>query len=143
MTKLLLDTNLLFYAVDHTSSFHRLSSRFIDEVESDLYTTSKNISEFLVSTTRGDSPTLTIAQVLDEVERFKKFLTILYPVQASLLELEKLLTHYQVRGKKIHDYEIAAIALTNNISQIATFNEQDFKEISRIEVINPAHYSFE
>lgn len=138
MTKLLLDTNLLFYVVDRTSIFHSLSIQFIDEVEADLYTTSKNISEFLVSTTRGDDPTLTIRQAVDETKRFQKFLTMLYPSQESFNELIRLLQQHEPKGKKIHDYEIAAIALANGITQIATFNEKDFTGITKLQVINPA-----
>ncbi|MGB3587899.1 MAG: hypothetical protein WBA23_15230 [Tunicatimonas sp.] len=56
MNRLLLDTNLLYYAIDQASIFHKTSQRFIDETDSKLYTTIKNIGKFLVATTRGDDP---------------------------------------------------------------------------------------
>ncbi len=137
MSKLLLDTNLLYYAIDKASSFHSISLRFIDEVDSDLYTTVKNISEFLVSTTRGDDPTLTVEQALNAVRDFQKFMAILYPDNRSFSQHQELLLHYSPKGKKIHDYEIAAIALANDITQIATFNADDFAKITKITVVNP------
>lgn len=137
MNKLLLDTNLLYYAIDKASSFHSASRQFIDEADGELYTTIKNISEFLVATTRGDSPTLTSNQALESVEEFQEFTTILYPNVESFDRHKSLIQHYSPRGKKIHDYEIAAIALANGISQIATFNASDFAKIAEIAIITP------
>ncbi|MDF9799726.1 putative nucleic acid-binding protein [Catalinimonas alkaloidigena] len=48
-----------------------------------------------------------------------------------------MLEHYQPRGLKVHDYEIAAIALANGITRIATFNSKDFSGIEDIEIIVP------
>ncbi len=137
MNKLLLDTNLLYYAIDEASKFHSVSLQFIDEVYSELYTTTKNISEFLVSTTRGDDPTLTVEQALDAVEDFQQFMTVLYPDNKSFTQHQDLLRRYGPKGKKIHDYEIAAIALANGITQIATFNAPDFSKITEITIVNP------
>ena len=137
MSKLLLDTNLLYYAVDTASMFHSTSQRFIDQVDEELYTTTKNISEFLVATTRGDSPTLTPDQALGAIEDFSKFITIVYPDERSLDQHKLFLKHYNPRGKKIHDYEIAAIAVANDIRRIATFNASDFAKITEVTVVAP------
>ncbi|MGB3777838.1 MAG: PIN domain-containing protein [Tunicatimonas sp.] len=137
MSKLLLDTNLLYYAIDKTSAFHLASQRFIDEVDHDLYTTAKNISEFLVATTRGDSPTLTPQQALESVQDFQKIMTVVYPNEKSFSQLRTLIQQYNPKGKKIHDYEIAAIAIAHGITLVATFNSSDFAKITEITLVDP------
>jgi predicted nucleic acid-binding protein len=137
MSKLLLDTNLLFYTIDQSSSFHAATTTFLDETENELYTTSKNISEFLVATTRGDSPTLTPEQALNAVDGFRQFITVLYSTEDTFDQFNTLMQKYQPKGKKIHDYEIASIALANGINQIATYNTSDFAGITEITVVTP------
>ncbi len=137
MSKMLLDTNLLYYSIDKTSAFHSVSQRFIDEVDNDLYTTTKNISEFLVATTRGDSPTLTPQQALESVQDFQKIMTIIYPNEKSFSQHKTLVQQYNPKGKKIHDYEIAAIAIAHGITLIATFNSSDFAKITEVTLLDP------
>ena len=137
MSKLLLDTNLLYYAIDKASAFHSVSQRFIDEVDDDLYTSTKNISEFLVAITRGDNPTLTPQQALKSVQDFQKIMTILYPNEKSFGQHRTLIQQYSPKGKKIHDYEIAAIAIAHGITRIATFNLSDFAKITKITLVDP------
>jgi len=63
MTEILLDTNVLVYALDQDSRFHLWASRFFHDENVQCVVTSKNISEFLCVTTRGDNPALTIASI--------------------------------------------------------------------------------
>jgi len=137
MNKVLLDTNILVYAIDIASTFHHKSITFIDEFEGELYITAKNTSEFLTATNRGDEPMLSVKQALDEIEGFQKFASILFPDENSLTKFKGLLNRYHPKGKKIHDYEIAAIALSNGIIQLATFNGADFLKLDEVEVIEP------
>ena len=60
---------------------------------------------------------------------FIKFLTILYPTEASFKIFRTLLQQYAPTGLKIHDVEIASIGLAHHIKQIATFNDKDFEGI--------------
>lgn len=139
---ILFDTNVLVYAKDQPSSFHNKAVRFLDNYEGEIYTTSKNLTEYLVATTRGDTPISPLSEALEDIDDFINVFSILYPDKKSYQKLLQLLTQHQHRGKKIHDYEIAAIALVNNIKQIATFNEKDFSGIAGVQVINPAHHTF-
>ncbi|MEK6476246.1 type II toxin-antitoxin system VapC family toxin [Catalinimonas sp. 4WD22] len=139
---ILFDTNVLVYAKDQPSSFHDKAVQFLDNYEGEIYTTSKNLTEYLVATTRGDTPISPLSEALEDIDDFINVFSILYPDKKSYQKLLQLLTQHQHRGKKIHDYEIAAIALANNIKQIATFNEKDFSGIAGVQVINPAHHTF-
>ena len=43
--------------------------------------------------------------------------------------------------KTVHDYEIAAIALTHKISNIVTFNKKDFEKIQELKPLHPNEVS--
>ena len=49
---ILVDTNVLIYAVDADSQFNEQAIKFLSDPALKLFTTSKNISEFLVILTR-------------------------------------------------------------------------------------------
>lgn len=51
MNKLLLDTNILIYSIDEDSKYFNKSQNLFSE-HFELYTTSKNLSEFLSVVTR-------------------------------------------------------------------------------------------
>ncbi len=49
MSKVLLDTNVLIYSIDEESKYFKKAQNLISEQNRDLFTTSKNLSEFLPS----------------------------------------------------------------------------------------------
>lgn len=63
-------------------------------------------------------------------------MTILYPSEKSFLAFIELLQKYQPIGLQIHDYEIISIGMANQVSNIATFNEKDFKKVKEIKLYN-------
>ena len=98
----------------------------------DLYTTSKNLSEFLVVVTKYPKNSLSISESIKVIRDFSEFITILYPSPLSFKLFQELLMTYNPRGLKIHYIEIVSIALSHQIDLVATFNEQDFKDIKEI-----------
>ncbi len=50
--KVIVDTNILIYTVDADSCFHEQAINFLSDSILKLFTTSKNISEFVVVLTR-------------------------------------------------------------------------------------------
>ena len=132
MSKLLLDTNVLVYSIDEDSKyFNKAHNIFSDQYE--LYTTSKNLSEFLSVITRIPNP-LSLKDALQVIEDFSNSMIILYPDAESFSVFKELLQKYQPTGLKIHDYEILSICLANQINTIATFNEKDFKNVKEIKL---------
>ena len=53
MNRILIDTNVLVYSIDKDSKFNSRALELLTNTNYDLYTTSKNLSEFLVVLTRG------------------------------------------------------------------------------------------
>lgn len=131
----LIDTNILVYAKDQTSSFHSRVVQFLNTYEGDVYITSKNITEYLVAITRGDQPVSPLQEALEDIDDFTKAFTVIYPNANSHQQLMQLLKQYNPRGKKIHDFEIAAIALAHGVQQIATFNIHDFQHLNEIKLV--------
>lgn len=113
MNSILVDTNVLIYAIDEDSVYFEQARDIISRSDLNLYTTSKNLSELMI---------------------FFSIFTILSPTEKSYRVLIDLLKHYQPIGLQIHDFEIASIGLAYGIDRIATMNEKDFKKIAEIEL---------
>jgi len=43
-----------------------------------------------------------------------------------------LMTRYQPKGLKVHDFEIISIGLAHGVHEVATFNTKDFKSVNEI-----------
>lgn len=135
MNKILVDTNILVYAIDEDSKFYSKSQILLFDSNNDLYTTSKNLSEFLAVVTREPIAALPINDAVTLVEDFYDILKVLYPDELSFSIFKELLNRYKPTGLKIHDFEIASIGMANGIYQIATFNVKDFENIDEINLI--------
>ncbi len=61
---------------------------------------------------------------------------LLFPNDLSQQKLLTLISRYQPKGLRIHDFEIAAIGLAHGINKLATINKDDFEIISEIELVN-------
>mgnify|MGYP001565009263 FL=1 len=134
MSKVLLDTNFLIYSIDEESKYFEKAQNLISEQKIDLFTTSKNLSEFLAVITRFPGNSLTLKNALTVLLDFKTFLTILYPNEKSYKIFIDLLKKYEPTGLQIHDFEIISIALAHQIDTIATFNIKDFKRVAEVKL---------
>lgn len=137
MSRILLDTNVLVYAVDKSSKYHHWSKKFFSDEKYDCCTTSKNLSEFLVVTTRGEEPLLSTEDAVSDVRDFRAICTVLYPDPLSTDLYTELCSQHQIKGLAIHDCEIASIGLSNQVNQIATVNKKDFRQIDELTVVSP------
>ena len=137
MKKILLDTNILIYSIDKESLYHIKSYEIVNSKQYDKYISSKNISEFLSVTTRETPYSLSIEEVLESVDFFISNFTILYSSNHSFEIFRELLLKYKPVGNRIHDIEIISISLSNDINEIASYNEKDFREISEIKTVIP------
>ena len=132
--QILVDTNILIYAVDEDSKFHDRAIDLILNSNCEFFTTSKNISEFLVALTRNAEINIESDECLAILNDLLLELQILYPNYKTFQKFEELIRKYRPRGLWIHDLEIASIGIANEITRIATNNIDDFKRIEEIEV---------
>lgn len=104
MNRILVDTNVLVYSIDEDSKFNSRAIKLLTNPNYDLYTTSKNLSEFLVVLTKGIEVPLTIKESVDLLEGLMANLSILYPSKNSYRQFKKLILKY----KKINPRVISA-----------------------------------
>ncbi len=135
MNNVLVDTNLLIYAVDENSKYFELARRLLSKNSYHLLTTSKNISEFIAVVTKGSPPFLSIDKALELVRDYLKIFEILYPSPQSFSLFQKMLKNYKPSGLRVHDFEIISIGLANSVSLIATLDSKDFLRVKEIELL--------
>ena len=131
----LIDTNIFIYAVDADSAFHDRAIRFLSNPALRLFTTIKNVSEFLVVLTRDPEIKLSFGECLDILGSILIDIVILYPTPMTFRVFQDLVHRYHPRGLWIHDVEIASIGIAHDIRRIATNNIADFRRISEIEIV--------
>lgn len=140
MSKALLDTNILVYSKDKSSFYHQASLELFTS-NYELYTTSKNLTEYFSVVTKSESPLLSPLEALQDINEFSANINIIYPSSSSNKILFELIKKYQPRGIKIHDFEIAAITISHGIPFIYTVDQNDFKSIKEVEVLGPPNYN--
>jgi predicted nucleic acid-binding protein len=142
----LLDTNILLRIVqphhpqcaEAARALHGLRGR-----NEALVVTQQNIVEFWAVTSRplaANGLGWSTDQVRAEVASLRNFFSELpeLPLQS---EWERLVRRYRVTGKNVHDARLVAAMIVNDVSQILTFNAEDFLRYSEIRVLNPASYA--
>ncbi|TAN00121.1 MAG: PIN domain-containing protein [Chitinophagaceae bacterium] len=133
MIDLVLDTNILIYALNYDSVNYNSAITFFLNPNYKLFITSKNISEFFGVTSKLKIP---YSSSLTFYKELKNNLTVLFPSEKSLLILETLIQQYQPKGNQVYDIEIVSIMMANNIKYVATFNQKDFKNIHEIQILD-------
>ena len=135
MNKVLVDTNILVYGIDEDSVFFKRARKILEQEKYQLVTTSKNLIEFLVVTTKSSGYNLNNDTVLEIVEEIIQGIDIVYPTQESMAIFLDLMKRYQPKGLKVHDFEIISIGLANGLHEVATFNAKDFKSVKEISLL--------
>lgn len=131
MTDILLDTNILIYALDKGNSFHHGATALISDPSLNLFITTKNISEYFAVCSKLNVPLKKAYGFYEQVARNTQ---ILYPDNQSLSVFEQLLQKYQPTGNRVYDIEIVSVAVVHQIPEIATVNIKDFSGISEIKI---------
>lgn len=140
---LFIDTNILIYANVATAPFHEQALNALKsahQTERPLWISRQVLREFIAARTRPQTfaqpstPEVVIERVRYLEERFQ----VADDTAAVTGQLIKLLVDYKIGGKQIHDANIVATMLTNNIPCLLTHNAKDFErfgEVIRIEGI--------
>ena len=132
MTKILVDTNVLIYGRDQTSAFHNDAVDILLDNSTELYITSKIVSEyFAVCTKLG----IKEGDIWSFYEELRRNTSLLYPNFESIAHFEELTKKYKPIGNRVFDMEIVSVMLANEITKIATANTKDFIGITEIELI--------
>lgn len=138
----LVDANVLVYGLDAQAPQH-VASRTLLEAGRDgsatLYTSLQILCEFysIVTNSRRVARPRSAAEAVQAITELLVFLEVL-PVPASTvgvwMELSK---RHQVTAADIFDLQIVATMLANSVQRIYTFNAEDFRVFSELEVVTP------
>ncbi|MEO6033899.1 MAG: PIN domain-containing protein [Verrucomicrobiota bacterium] len=137
MSNLLVNTDLLVYAIDEDSQFYERTRKLLYESGHELFTTSKNICEFLAVATRGNPPLLSVYQAVNLADEMEQNFTVLYPTPESSQILRGLLRKYHAAGPQVNDFAVVSIGLNHQVNLLGTFDEKYFRGISEIEFARP------
>jgi predicted nucleic acid-binding protein len=139
----LLDTNILTRAAQPHHPMHQPAVDAVATLRQGgeiLYLVPQNLYEFWVVATRPPGENglgLDVAQAQTELNQLKAMFHILDETPTILPEWERLVGHYQVKGKNGHDARLVAAMIIHGIERLLTFNVADFRRYREITVISP------
>lgn len=139
---LFLDTNVLLAATDQSRRQHRAALRILGAATRGgfhLAVSGQIIREYLVVATRPPDVNglgLSARDALRNVEEFKRRLAVYDETEAVSSRLCQLVRDAELRGKRIHDANVAAAMLTHGMSKLITENPGDFVGLAEIETVS-------
>ncbi|MEX0616357.1 MAG: PIN domain-containing protein [Candidatus Woykebacteria bacterium] len=134
---MLIDSNILIYAINADSPKYTLSQKFLKENKENLEITHQNILESIRILTHSKFPSpMEPEQAVESVLKIAEIGRIISPnIRTIFIGLE-LIKKHSLGGNRIFDAYLDAAALTNDIDTIATDNVKDFQKFP-IKVFNP------
>ncbi|MGB9706901.1 MAG: type II toxin-antitoxin system VapC family toxin [Microgenomates group bacterium] len=142
MTKLALcDTNLIIYAHNQDSKFHKKAKNFLLSKLSAskiCFTPQIFLEAYRIFTQKIEKP-IGISEACHIIEFYLKQpgAKIIYPQQATLNIILNLVKKYKIKGAKIFDTFLVATMLDNKITTLYTHNPKDFKFYKEIKTLDP------
>lgn len=135
---MLIDSNILVYAINTYSPKHKKAQIFLQENVGNLVVAQQNILETLRVLTHPKFPKpMKIKEALIAVEKILEAARIIHPESETYYILLELIKKYNLGGDKIFDGYLVATALSNNVKVLATDNTKDFQGLTEIKMINP------
>lgn len=140
MNKSIIDSNILIYAHDTDSPFHKGSYQFIKqqaEKETICFTVQNLVEAYRIWTQKLRKP-ISSKQAVDILNYYlNSDIPVLYPTSQTTKIFTRLAIKYKIQGVHIFDTLIAALMVEKNISTIYTVNIRDFSSFAEITAINP------
>ena len=138
----IIDANVLVYAMDADAPQHGASRALLEaarDTSVTLYVTSQILCEFysIVTNARRVPKPRSPADALTALSGLLAFLQVLPVPTHAVEELLALLRRRPVSGGDIFDLQIVATMKVNGIQRIYTFNTDDFKAFSELQVLTP------
>jgi len=137
------DTNVLLRSIDEGHSAQVIAQNGLLALRKQRETLSifpQNLVEFWAVATRPKANNglgWSIERAEQELRSLKNLFVVLADTDAILPEWEKLVVHCRVSGKQAHDARLVAAMNVHNLTQLLTFNTNDFKRFPGITAINP------
>lgn len=140
--KIFIDTNILIYSTfdDFEPEKHLQCVDTLNKLlrtRTTLFVSSQILREyFAISTSRRIfKKPLTYKQATAKMKEFLASFTLIHEKESTIHVLIALISKYAVSQQKIHDMNIVATMIDNNITHLLTYNAKDFKKIREIELL--------
>jgi len=140
----LIDTNILVYANNEDSEYHKVSKDLIEKAvngDIEVALSIQNLFEFYAIITdkrRIEHPlSPKYAKELIEFYKVNEFIKVIYPLPNTITTVTKLIERYKPKGQSIFDYLLVATMNDYSIPQIYTSNTKHFEVFDFIKTINP------
>lgn len=135
---MLIDSNVLIYALNTDSPKHEASRLFVRANINEAYVAHQNILEATrVMSHRAFPKQLAIKTVVQAIKQITNSMRVIYPNEDTLEVYLELLKKYGGEGNRVFDVYLTATALSNGVMEIATDNVKHFMDYEEIRVINP------
>lgn len=140
--KLFLDTNILVYLANEDSPYHPgVLKMFGDLKESyDCWISRQVLREYAVIVSRPDfmEKPLDVKSLIEDLTEWETIFSVADEVAKVTDNLKKLLSAYEIRGKRIHDANIVATMMSYGIFDLLTMDVDDFKSFKEIRLMSIA-----
>jgi predicted nucleic acid-binding protein len=140
--RVFVDTNILIYStfedfdpekyVQCTDTLNKLL-----QAGTTLFISSQILREYFAVSTNQNifKKPLTYKQAVSKMKEFLTRFTHVYEKESTIHILITLIVKYAVSRQKIHDMNIVATMVDNDITHLFTYNVYDFKQISEIQLL--------
>jgi predicted nucleic acid-binding protein len=140
--RVFLDTGILLRIAIANFPFHPEARRLIAieyRRNSQIWISRQVIREFLVQATRPQSfmKPLTIKKAIQLIEGMHGQFTIANETSDVTKKMFDLLKTYPTTGKQVHDANIVATMLVNNVTTLLTHNPEDMRRFASIITVVP------
>ncbi|MEW6620911.1 MAG: PIN domain-containing protein [bacterium] len=144
-TTYLIDSNILVYAYDLDSHYHKKAKEIIDKKvlsgKINACVSHQVLYEFyaVITDSRRVGSPLESDKAREIIESCQKAVNLkkIFPLSNTLKTVINLLKKYSVSKQSVFDLVLVATMMDNNIKGIYTTNEAHFKQFEFLEVINP------
>lgn len=130
--KAFVDTNVLLRTFTPEMELHAQTATLLRRMwqeDAELWISGQVIREFIVQATHPKTlkEPLSIVEAIDEIRTITPLFQVADETAAVRAKLLELLQEHPTSGKKIHDANIVATLLVNNIDTLLTINLADFE----------------
>ncbi|MGD0139512.1 MAG: TA system VapC family ribonuclease toxin [Tepidisphaeraceae bacterium] len=140
----LLDTNVLVYSLYQDAPQHAACRAIVERgrgADAALFVAAQTMAELysVITNPRRVTNPRSTAEAIDAIERFLAMpgLALVHQPVDVVARWCDLLRHHAVTGGDIFDLQLVATMMASGIARIYTFNQDDFKPFSGIQILTP------
>jgi predicted nucleic acid-binding protein len=143
VSHLFVDTNILVFATDAASPFQSAAETELEQWRNqgtDLYINVQVLREYLAVTTRpalGQGAPPDYPAILANLASFRSEFHVLEDTRLVSEKLGELVHRFAVKGRQVHDANIAATMIIHGLQDLLTHNGSDFTRFSPLIIVHP------